>query len=51
MIDRWVKGMEGKMGLRVCKPGDPTIMRTLESCIRLGHPFLVRLCSSCSISS
>ncbi len=33
--------MEGKMGLRVCKPGDPTLMRTLESCIRLGHPLLV----------
>lgn len=33
--------MEGKVGLRVCKPGDPTFMRTLESCIRLGHPFLV----------
>ncbi len=33
--------MEGKMGLRVCKPRDPTLMRTLESCIRLGHPLLV----------
>ena len=33
--------MEGKVGLRVCKPGDPTLMRTLESCIRLGHPLLV----------
>ncbi|KAL3130871.1 hypothetical protein ABBQ38_000200 [Trebouxia sp. C0009 RCD-2024] len=39
--NKWVKGMEGKVGLRVCKPGDPTLMRTLESCIRLGHPFLV----------
>ena len=29
------------MGLRVCKPGEPTLMRTLESCIRLGHPLLV----------
>ena len=41
MMIRWVKAMEGKMGLRVCKPGDPTLMRTLESCIRLGHPLLV----------
>ncbi|DBA83803.1 TPA: hypothetical protein ACH3X1_006326, partial [Trebouxia sp. C0004] len=39
--NKWVKAMEGKMGLRVCKPGDPTLMRTLESCIRLGHPLLV----------
>jgi len=41
LYHRWVKAMEGKMGLRVCKPGDPTLMRTLESCIRLGHPLLV----------
>ena len=41
LYHRWVKAMEGKMGLRVCKPRDPTLMRTLESCIRLGHPLLV----------
>ena len=33
--------MEGKMGLRVCKPGEATLMRTLEACIRLGQPLLV----------
>ena len=38
--------MEGKMGLRVCRPGDATLMRTLESCIRLGHPLLLEQCGS-----
>ena len=29
------------MGLGVCRPGEANLMRTLESCIRLGHPLLV----------
>ena len=33
--------MEGKMGLRICKPGDAGLVRTLEACIRLGQPLLV----------
>lgn len=33
--------MEGKMGLRICKPADANLMRTLEACIRLGQPLLV----------
>lgn len=38
--------MEGKLGLRVCRPGDANLMRTLESCIRLGHPLLVEDCGA-----
>lgn len=29
------------MGMRVCKPGEASLMRTLEACIRLGQPLLV----------
>lgn len=41
MACRWIKAMEGKMGLRICKPGDASLVRTLEACIRLGQPLLV----------
>ena len=41
VLRRWIKAMEGKMGLRICKPGEVNLMRTLEACIRLGQPLLV----------
>jgi hypothetical protein len=37
----WVRAMEGGSGLRVLKPADPTFLRTLESCIRIGTPVLI----------
>jgi hypothetical protein len=37
----WVKAMEGRNGLRAIKLTDPTFLRTLENCIRIGTPVLI----------
>ncbi len=33
--------MEGRAGLRILKPGDPALLRSLEGCIRVGAPCLL----------
>ncbi len=37
----WVKAMEAKSGLRVIKLTDPSFLRSLENCIRIGNPALI----------
>eukprot|EP00891_Asterochloris_glomerata_P001497 jgi/Astpho2/1497/e_gw1.00026.129.1_t len=40
--NRWIRTMEGRrLGLKTFKPNNPTLMRGLESCIRLGSTVLV----------
>ena len=38
---RWVKVMEARNGLRSLRATDPNMMRTLESCVRIGNPVLL----------
>ena len=39
---RWIRTMEGRrLGLKTFKPNNPTLMRGLETCIRLGSTALV----------
>jgi dynein heavy chain len=38
---RWIKAKEARNGLRSVRAGDPNIMRTLESCVRIGNPVLL----------
>lgn len=37
----WVKAMEQKAGLRLCKLTDGNFLRTLETCIRIGSAVLL----------
>ncbi|BBN19721.1 hypothetical protein Mp_8g13060 [Marchantia polymorpha subsp. ruderalis] len=37
----WIKAMEAKNGLRVVRLSDSTLLRTLESSIRIGNPVLL----------
>ncbi|GAX73618.1 hypothetical protein CEUSTIGMA_g1069.t1 [Chlamydomonas eustigma] len=39
--NRWIKAKETRNGLRSIRAGDPNIMRTLESCVRIGNPVLL----------
>ncbi|OXA50744.1 Dynein heavy chain 6, axonemal [Folsomia candida] len=39
--NRWIKQNEGDRSLKVMKFNDGNFMRTLENCIRLGHPCLL----------
>jgi dynein heavy chain len=39
--NRWIKQMEGEKNLKVLKLSDPTFMRTMENCVRLGNPALL----------
>ncbi|KAJ9505503.1 hypothetical protein QJQ45_023787, partial [Haematococcus lacustris] len=39
--NRWVKAMESKYGLRSLRVTDPSLLRTLENCIRIGSPVLL----------
>lgn len=37
----WVKAMESKSGLRLCKLTDASYLRTLETCVRIGSAVLL----------
>lgn len=37
----WVKAMEARSNLKAIKLTDPSFLRVLESCIRLGTPVMV----------
>lgn len=39
--NRWIRTMEAENGIRVVKPTDSTMLRVLESCIRVGCPMLL----------
>ncbi|XP_053624487.1 dynein axonemal heavy chain 6 isoform X1 [Plodia interpunctella] len=39
--NRWIKNMERDHGLMITKLNDPTYLRVLENCIRLGWPMLI----------
>ncbi|KAJ9522811.1 hypothetical protein QJQ45_019799, partial [Haematococcus lacustris] len=39
--NRWVKAMESKYGLRSLRVTDPSLLRTLENCIRISSPVLL----------
>ena len=38
---KWIKNMESKAGIEVTRLTHPNMLRTLESCIRIGHPLLM----------
>ncbi|XP_037299908.1 dynein heavy chain 6, axonemal isoform X2 [Manduca sexta] len=39
--NRWIKNMERENGLQITKLNDPSYIRMLENCIRLGWPMLI----------
>ncbi|XP_026758308.2 dynein axonemal heavy chain 6 [Galleria mellonella] len=39
--NRWIKTMERENGLQITKLNDPSYLRVLENCIRLGWPMLI----------
>ncbi len=39
--NRWVKAMENRRGLRCLKANEAHLLRTLESCVRVGTPVLL----------
>lgn len=45
--NRWIKNMERANGLQITKLNDPSYLRILENCIRLGWPMLIEdLCET-----
>ena len=36
-----MRALEARSGLRVVKPGDANLLRTLENCVRVGNPVLL----------